>query len=121
MTISEVSKKYDVSVDTLRYYEKIGLLPRISRKANGIREYQPEDCQMVEFIKYMRKAGMPVEALIRYFALMRQGDDTIELRRQMLISQRAILQKKQKEIGESLERLEYKIHLYDDKMKGNKE
>lgn len=54
MTIAEVSKKFDISADTLRYYERIGLLPPVRRTSGGIRDYTQEDCNWVEFIKCMR-------------------------------------------------------------------
>lgn len=113
MTISQVSKKYGLSADTLRYYERIGLIPRVDRKANGVRDYRQEDCQMIEFVKYMRSAGMPVEVLVQYFELLRQGEATNEQRRQMLVDQREVLVKKRQEIDETLQRLENKISFYD--------
>ena len=58
MTITEVSKLYDITPDTLRYYERIGLIPKIHRNKNGIRDYTQEDCNWVEFIKCMRNAEM---------------------------------------------------------------
>ena len=62
MTIAEVSKMYELSQDTIRYYERIGLLPSVNRKKNGIRDFTEEDCKWVEFIKCMRSAGLPIEA-----------------------------------------------------------
>lgn len=61
MTITEVSKKYNLSADTLRYYERIKLLPSVNRTSGGIRDYTDEDCNWVEFIKCMRGAGLSVE------------------------------------------------------------
>ena len=113
MTISEVSKQYGLSADTLRYYEKIGLLPRIGRKENGIRDYQVADCRMIEFVKYMRSAGMPVELLVEYFALVKQGESTNRKRRQMLLNQREVLLKKRQDLDETLKRMEEKIAIYD--------
>ena len=57
MTISEVSKKYDISTDTLRYYERIGLLPPVPRTKSGLRDYDENSCKSVEFIKCMRNAA----------------------------------------------------------------
>jgi DNA-binding transcriptional MerR regulator len=45
MTITEVSEKFDISQDTLRYYERIGLIPRVNRYKSGIRDYTEEDCR----------------------------------------------------------------------------
>ena len=78
MTIAEVSKRYEIPVDTLRYYERIGLLPPVNRAKSGFRDYTEGDCQWVSFIKCMRAAGIPVEALIDYVALFQQGDSTRE-------------------------------------------
>lgn len=117
MTISEVSDKYGLSADTLRYYERIGLLPRVARKANGVRDYRQEDCQMIEFVKCLRGAGMPVDLLIQYFALVKQGDATTRQRLEMLTSQREVLLNRRRELEETLGRLEYKISLYDQKLR----
>ena len=92
MTIAEVSKRYEIPVDTLRYYERIGLLPPVNRAKSGFRDYTEGDCQWVSFIKCMRAAGIQVEALIDYVALFQQGDSTREARRQILVEQKELLQ-----------------------------
>jgi len=91
MTIAEVSRKYNLSADTLRYYERIGLIPTVHRSKSGIRDYTVEDCAWVEFAKCMRGAGIQVEALIEYVSLFQQGEDTTEARKQILIEQRELL------------------------------
>ena len=90
MTIAEVSKLVDLSNDTLRYYERIGLIPPVHRNKSGIRDYDEEDIRWVEFIKCMRSAGLPIEALIEYVSLFRQGDDTADARKALLIEQRSL-------------------------------
>ncbi len=113
MTIAEVSKQYNISADTLRYYERIGLIPPVSRNKNGIRDYTDEDCKWVDFIKCMRSAGLPIEVLIEYVTLFRQGNSTIEARKEILIEQRDILEEKINFMTATLERLNYKIDNYD--------
>ena len=113
MTIAEVSKQYNISADTLRYYERIGLIPPVNRNKNGIRDYTGEDCKWVDFIKCMRSAGLPIEALIEYVTLFRQGNSTIEARKEILIEQRGILEEKINLMTATLERLNYKIDNYD--------
>lgn len=113
MTITEVSKKYDLSQDTLRYYERIGLIPSVNRSASGIRDYTEEDCNWVEFIKCMRSAGLPIEVLMEYVGLFHKGDSTIEARKELLIEQRKQLIAKMEEMQKTLERLNYKIERYD--------
>ena len=84
MLIAEVSAKYDLSADTLRYYERIGLIPQVHRNKSGIRDYTGEDCRWVEFIKCMRAAGLPIEVLIDYVAMFQQGDSTITERKEII-------------------------------------
>ncbi|MDO4536206.1 MAG: MerR family transcriptional regulator [Clostridium perfringens] len=121
MTIAEVSRKYQLSADTLRYYERVGLIPTVNRNKNGIRNYTEEDCKNVEFVKCMRGAGLPIEILIEYVTLLGQGDVTIEARKDILIEQRKELVKKMKEIKDTIERLDYKIDRYENFAKKEKE
>jgi len=114
MTISEICKKFDISSDTLRYYEKIGLLPKISRTKGGIRDYSQNDCNWIEFIKCMRAAGISIEKLVEYVNLFNQGDSTILQRKQILIEEREKIIEKFGILQNSLERLNYKIEHYDD-------
>ena len=112
MMIAEVSKKFDLSKDTLRYYERIGLLPGVNRNS-GIRNYTEEDCNWVEFIICMRSAGLPIEVLIEYIGLFQQGDATIEARKELLIEQRKQLISRIEDMNKTLERLNYKIERYE--------
>ncbi len=114
MTISEVAKKYNLSADTIRYYERIGLIPRVNRNASGIRNFTENDCGWVEFIKCMRGAGLPIEALIDYVALFQQGDRTVEARKSILVEQRDVLIERMKEMQSTLERLNLKIEHYEE-------
>lgn len=113
MTIAEVSKKYDISADTLRYYERIGLIPKVHRNTSGIRDYTEEDCGWVEFVKCMRRAGLQIEAIIEYVELYFQGDSTVEARKNILIEQRDRLAYKIEEMQGTLERLNKKIERYE--------
>ena len=76
MTIKEVSEKYGITQDTLRYYERAGIIPRISRTPGGARDYQPEDLDWVAHVVCLRSAGMPVESLVKYLELSKKGDET---------------------------------------------
>ena len=97
MTIAEVSKKYDISADTLRYYERVGMIPPVTRTASGIRDYQDSDLGWVGLAKCMRSAGLPVEAMIEYVRLYQEGDSTIPARLQLLLEQRQSLLEQKKE------------------------
>jgi DNA-binding transcriptional MerR regulator len=113
MTITEVSQKYDMPHDTLRYYERIGLIPRVNRNKSRIRDYTEEDCKWVEFIKCMRGAGLPIEVLIEYVGLFQQGDETIEARKELFMEQRNQLMTRMEDMKKTLERLDYKIASYE--------
>jgi DNA-binding transcriptional MerR regulator len=118
MTIKEVSEKYDIPQDTLRYYERVGLIPRVNRNKSGIRDYTDEDCNWVEFIKCMRGAGLPIEALIEYVGLFQQGNETTEARKELLIEQRKQLLARMEGMKTTLARLDYKIASYEQAVMG---
>ena len=113
MTIAQVSKQYDISADTLRYYERIGLIPPVPRNKSGIRDYDEESCRWIELMKCMRKAGVQIEALIEYVALFQQGDATVDARKAILIEQRAQLIERMEEMQASHDRLNDKIERYE--------
>lgn len=113
MKIAEVSEKYGLSVDTLRYYERVGLIPRVNRNGGGIRDYNELDLRRVDFIKCMRGAGLPVEVLIEYVGLVQQGDATIEARKEILIEQRDLVAARLKEMQKTLDLLNHKIEVYE--------
>ena len=113
MKIAEVSERYSISSDTLRYYERIGLIPPVNRNGNGIRDYNERDVKRVEFIKCMRSAGLPIEVLIEYVALVQQGDATIEARKDILKEQRDLLTARIKEMQKTVDLLDHKINVYE--------
>ena len=113
MTIAEVSRKYEISADTLRYYERIGLIPPVPRNKSGIRNYDEASCQWIELMICMRKAGVQIEALVEYVELFQQGDATIDARKEILIEKRERLTAKMNEMQASLDRLNQKINGYE--------
>ena len=120
MTIAEVGKKYNLTPDTIRYYEKEGLIPKVPRNKSGIRNFDEESCRWIEFVKCMRNAGLSIEVLSKYVNLMKQGHDTVKERRQLMIDQREILLKKQKDINATIDRINHKIKLYDEIVEGKR-
>ena len=113
MKIAEVSEKYGLSADTLRYYERAGLIPPVHRNESGIRDYNELDLRRVDFIKCMRGAGLPVEVLIEYVALVQKGDKTIEARKEILKEQRALVAARLAEMQKTLDLLDHKIEVYE--------
>lgn len=116
MTITEVSRKYNLTADTLRYYERIGLLPPVNRSNSGIRDFTEEDCNWVQFIKCMRGAGLSIEVLIEYVKMFQEGDSTIKARKELLIEQRNQLADRIEEMKETLDRLDKKIDGYEERL-----
>lgn len=113
MTIREVSEKFGISQDTLRYYERIGLIPPVTRTAGGVRNYQESDLNWVEHTVCMRSAGVSVEALIEYLRLYQQGDETFEARLQLLSEQLDELEAQKAQLETTIGRLKYKISRYE--------
>ncbi len=119
--IAEVSERYNMTADTLRYYERIGLIPPVNRNASGIRNYTEEDCNWVHFMKCMRGAGLSIEVLVEYVSMVQQGNSTIKARKELLIEQRSRLAENIKEMQGTLKRLDKKIDGYEERVFVNEE
>lgn len=112
MTIAEVSNMYELTADTLRYYERIGLIPPVTRNSAGNRDYTEDDCKWVQFIKCMRNAGLSIETLIEYVNLFQKDYDTSVERKALLLEQRRIIEGKIEELRNTLSYLDVKIEGY---------
>lgn len=117
ITIREVGRRYGITQDALRYYERIGMIPTVTRTARGIRDYGAEDLAWVELALCMRSAGLSVEAISEYVRLAQLGDGTVGDRLALLKEQREGLLERQRQIAQALERLNYKIDRYEDALK----
>lgn len=113
MTIKEVAEKYNITQDTLRYYERVKMIPEVHRTKGGIRDYQEDDLKWVELALCMRSAGLPIETIIEYLRLFQEGDETIPARLELLKSQMEVLTEQKKQIETTMERLSYKITVYE--------
>lgn len=114
MTIKEVCEKYDIKADTLRYYERVGVIPEVTRTSGGIRNYSEEDIKWVENAICMRSAGVSVEMIIEYVRLFQMGDETFEARCELLKSAREEVKAARKKYDDELKRLNYKIAKYEE-------
>lgn len=112
MTIKEVSEKYNLSTDTLRYYEKEGLVGPVKKTQSGIRDYSEKDLQRISFVKCMRGASVSIEVLKKYIALYDKGDKTKEERKRLLEEQREILKEKIEVMQQAYDKLNYKIEYF---------
>ena len=115
MTIAEVCKQCNVTPDTLRYYERIGLIPPVRRTGGGIRDYGERDVNWITFIRHMRSAGLQVNALVRYVALFRKGDASLAERKEILVRQRDLLAKRLAAQQTVLDKLDAKIANYEER------
>lgn len=114
MTIKEVAKKTGVSADTLRYYERIGLLPAVPRKSNGIRDYDEFFIDWIAFIQDLKSVGMSLEAILDYISLAKLGEASRKERKQLLVEVQHILLNKIKMLHTMVEKNNYHLEHYDD-------
>jgi len=113
MNIAEIAKRFDLTQDTLRYYEKVGLIPRVTRTSGGTRNYNEYDCGWIDFIKCMRNSGVQVDALVEYVRLFEQGDSTADERKQILVREHNRIAEQIAEMQGTLDRLNKKIERYE--------
>jgi MerR family transcriptional regulator, aldehyde-responsive regulator len=112
MTIKEASEITGVSIDNLRYYERIGLIPPVPRTKSGIRDYDEISIRWVEFVMKFKKAGASIESIIEYIRLANIGESTKQARRQILTEIRTSIKERMKELQECLDITNYKIDNY---------
>ncbi|MEB8127559.1 MerR family transcriptional regulator [Staphylococcus succinus] len=121
LLISEVSQKMEISIDTLRYYEKIGIIPQISRTNGGVRNYTEDDLNWINLAKCMRQSGLSIEALAHYLELFQQGEDTQAERLAILSEQRETVLNTIQQMNDTLELLNKKIDNYETVLKPREE
>lgn len=112
MTIASVGRKFGISEETLRYYERVGAIPPVTRTPGGTRDYQEKDLGWVELAVCMRGAGLPVEVIVEYNRLFLLGDETIPARLALLEKQMEALRKQEEQLQATMKRLDYKIARY---------
>lgn len=117
MRIGELAASAGISRDTLRYYERAGLLPAPLRDAAGHRIYQRRDVEWLQFLMRLRATGMPISAMRRYGALRAEGEATLATRRTLLAAHRDRVRARMADMAHSLAALDRKIAHYD-RMKG---
>lgn len=113
MTIQRASAETGLSADTLRYYEKIGVLPGVARSPSGHRRFSEHDIGWIKLVQCLRATGMPIEELHRYATLMQEGDGTAAERLRLLEDHRRRIETDMQELQTALELVERKIAGYD--------
>ena len=116
MNIKKAAEIFNLSVDTLRYYERVGVIPPIHRNMSGYRDYTTNDLNWIYLAKSLRNAGLSVESLIEFahLAQVRETENVEEAQKQILVDQLGELDKKLSEMHEVRDLLVYKIETYDD-------
>lgn len=114
MNINAVAEKFNLTKDTLRYWERIGLLPEVKRNTSGYREFSEHDMNWVFYIQALRNAGMSIEALVEFVKLYREGSQTEAARKSLLVDQRAELADKVTGIQKTIKYLDFKIDHFED-------
>jgi DNA-binding transcriptional MerR regulator len=113
LTIQQTASRTGFSEHTLRYYEKIGLIPPVERASNGHRRYTDVDLGRLDFLKCLRSTGMPVAQMIEFTHLTQAGDHTIQARVALLQEHRACVLQEIQALQEDLEVIHNKIHWYN--------
>lgn len=115
MTIKEAAAITGISIDNLRYYERIGLIPEVPRTASGIRDYDEMSLHWIDFAMRFKRGGMTLEAIREYIQLALQGEETKPARKEILLEAKEDLEKRMAEIQESLDVINYKLGTYEQK------
>ena len=113
LTIQQVADATGLTLHTLRYYEKAGLLPGVERNAGGHRRYQRSDVDWLLFLMRLRLTGMPIHKVREYFELVQAGDHTVDARGELLKSHRESVLNQIQELEKNLKVLNFKIDLYE--------
>lgn len=114
MTIKQVCQRYGLTQDTLRYYEKIGVIPQVHRSSSGIRDYDEQDLSWVENAVCLRSAGVPVESIAEYVKLYQAGDETFAARRDLLSRVLSELTEQRSQLDAAIQKLTYKVGRYEE-------
>lgn len=116
MNIKTVADTLDLTIDTIRYYERIGVVPPVQRDKNGYRDYQVGDINRLFVAKVLRNAGLSIESLVEYAALEQVSDNPVAAQRELLQEQLDRLNLKLKEIERTRDLLQYKVDTFDERM-----
>lgn len=116
MNIKKAAEMFDLSVDTLRYYERVGVIPPVHRNSSGYRDYTTTDLNWIYLAKNLRHAGLSVESLIDFakLAQLRETQNVEQAQKQILFDQLEELDKKLTELQSVRDLLVYKIATYDE-------
>ena len=111
-TIKQISEKTKLTEHTLRYYDREGLIPFISRTSSGIRQFSEDDLEWIHLICCLRNSGMPLQEIKEFMQMCLQGADLLEERKALLVKHRTRILDEVKNLENSLGIINYKIDHY---------
>lgn len=112
-TINEIAQICDISVHTIRFYDKEGLLPFVTRNSTGNRQFSEEDLEVMKLICCLKNTGMQVKEIKQYIDLCMQGKETAPERRELMIDHRKAILKQIEDLKKNLNIVDLKIAFYD--------
>ena len=112
-TIGDAAVALGMPASTIRFYDKNGLIPHMSRSENGIRVFNEDDLEWMRFIERLKVSGMPIREIREYIDLTLRGDSTIEERRRIVYERKAAIEEQLRELELAHEFLVYKCWFYD--------
>lgn len=112
-TVGEAARRLNVAPSTLRYYDKEGLLPAVSRTEGGIRMFTAADMETLSMIGCLKKSGMSIKDIKQFMDWCHQGDSTISLRKELIKKQRRAVEEQIRQLNETLDVLDYKQWYYE--------
>ena len=113
LSIREVAARTGITTHTLRYYERIGLVPSVPRARSGHRRYGESDLAWLELLKRLHATDMPIRRMLEYARLARRGESTVRERRALLEAHRLDVEGKLAHLQATLALIRKKLALYD--------
>ncbi|MGX7245926.1 MerR family transcriptional regulator [Enterococcus quebecensis] len=114
MNSKEAAEMFGLTTDTIRYYERVGVIPPIERDKNGYRVYTTRDLNWIYLAKSLRHAGVSIESLIEFATLSQLGGDVEQAQKQILQDQLQEITEKLEKMTKTRDLLRYKIDTYDE-------
>lgn len=111
-SISEVANELNLTVYTLRYYDKEGLLPFVERTSSGIRKFKDSDIEALKVIECLKSTGMPIKEIKNFIDWCSDGDATLQQRYDMFIERKASVEAQMEELKKTLELIDHKCDYY---------
>ncbi|MDR9855459.1 MerR family transcriptional regulator [Paenibacillus sp. VCA1] len=111
-SISEVAKQLNLTVYTLRYYDKEGLLPFVERTASGTRSFKESDIEALKIIECLKTTGMPIKEIKHFINWCAEGDTTLQQRYDMFLERKAAVEAQMEELKKTMEVIEHKCFYY---------